>query len=497
MKIKKITKNLGLIAVSFLAIFILSLNLNKPFIGHHDFTNAFDGTIAKNYLKYGILNIKFGQISSLISTDILNPANFYTHYPPLLTLLVAFSFGIFGVVEWAERLVPAIFSLIGVISLYLICQKVWNRRIAFFGALFYILNPMFIYFGSMAVPDPPALGLSLLGFYLYLKWLDDKQDNKIFFWLCLAFIIRALLSWTIFYFGILLILHSLIVKKFEYKLFLPTLIIFFGVILQLIHAYFLTGSLVGGGIIQALNDRLNGQNLSFGGLDFSLKNYLRQEISWIGAYFTKTMLVLSFLGVLAFFKKNNRIQNATLLMFFLFGALHIAIFSKYIFVHDFLNIYLLPFLAIAAALGLDKIYQLLSYIKISKFVKYIVIATILVFFSLEKISFTKALLATDMNKPGLVVANILNSLQTDPNQVVILSPRFSSFYGVFANYYSNYPFTTSDEQTLIKTSSFNKYKYIITIDQDIQDKSFYDNLIQKFKSQKIDDLTIIFTNETI
>src|SRR5438093_7130560 len=98
---------------------VLSYRLTDPWIGHHDYNGAFYSLAARNYLQYGYGGTRFGMV---INSDVASPEQFvyYTHHPPLLPLLVSFSFAVLGLHEWAARVVPVIFSLGSVGLVYLL-----------------------------------------------------------------------------------------------------------------------------------------------------------------------------------------------------------------------------------------------------------------------------------------------------------------------------------------------------------------------------------------
>jgi len=122
---------------------------------------------------------------------------------------------------------------------------------------------------------------------------------------------------------------------------------------------------------------------------------------------------------------------------------------------------------------------------------------ILTTFIFERIKFTKALLDTKMNKPGEEVAIILNELQRKDNETVIVSTRFKEFYEVFINFYSDYSYAVTSEESLMDELQNNKYKYVITIDEDIADNDLYNSLIKKYMHDKRGVYTLIFVDKLI
>src|SRR3989344_5335062 len=95
---------LALVAI----IWLLSWGITKPFIGHHDWNGVYYSNIARNYLRIGLAGTRLGQVTDF--GVIALPQNFYTHYPPLLTLVMAGWFKIVGLGDWQARAVPLVFT---------------------------------------------------------------------------------------------------------------------------------------------------------------------------------------------------------------------------------------------------------------------------------------------------------------------------------------------------------------------------------------------------
>lgn len=477
-----------LFVIILAGVLVLSVGINKPFVGIHDFNSAQFGNAAKNYLRYGALNLKFGQVTGHIHGDYKNNKSVYTSYLPTLSLLIALSFSIFGQYEWAERLIPISFSIIGLISLFLITKKLWGGKIAILTSVFFIFNPMFIYFGKMPTPDTLTLAVMLLSFYRYLVWLDTNRTRDLVI-LCLALFSGGTIAWIILYFGPLMILHSFLVRQFSAKLLIPLVVLFATFLLQILHQFILTGSIFGAAFI-TLKNRLSEPNLSFGGQDYSLLNYLKREISILQAYFTRTLIILSLVSTAWFLTRlKANIQTATLIFLLLFALGHPVIFSRAVFIHEYHNIYMLPFLSVTGALGIELILKKLKEFGVKKIILDLSLITILLVFITERIDFSKALLGTSMNQDGLFMGQLLNSLQKKADEAVVISPRFNSFYGVFTDFYSKYPYSVTDEEELKMND--NLYKYIITIDEDILDVKYYKDLTERGRFQRIGDWTVI------
>ncbi len=467
----------------FLSLTILLINANKPFIGHHDFVGAMQGSIAKNYYKHGFFTLKFGQTPDPIK-DVKNHISFYTNYLPLMPVLITFSYYFLGINEFAVRVVPITLSIISLLFFILIIEKLWDKKTALFGSLFFIFNPMFIYFGKLPAPEIGVILMSLVTIYLYLLWLN-KQRFKLLCLMFLSILIGGLFGWPIVYIGPLIVIHSILSKKFNKKILLILVATILVPILQFLHIYILYGE-ISSKNLEPLRNRLLTSSLSFGGEDFTFLNYLKQQISWLQAYYTRIGLILSAISLLFLLRIKRSSKEYLILLFLMFGLAHLILFSQYVFVHDFLNIYLLPFFALSAALGL---LRFLHFFKSNQIKAALLILIMMLFFT-ERIEFSKTLLLTSFNKQGKEVATILNTLQDQDDQVVIISERFQSFYGIFAKYYSNFSYRVIEEKDL--TSLKETDKYLIFFDEDIRDRNLYNRLVFKNSYRKINDLTIVF-----
>jgi dolichol-phosphate mannosyltransferase len=77
----------------------------------------------------------------------------YLHKPPLLYWLVMASYSLFGVEDWAARLVPAGAAVLLVLVTYLWGKRAVGARAAFAGALILCLSARFVYLGRMLTLD--------------------------------------------------------------------------------------------------------------------------------------------------------------------------------------------------------------------------------------------------------------------------------------------------------------------------------------------------------
>jgi 4-amino-4-deoxy-L-arabinose transferase-like glycosyltransferase len=86
----------------------------------------------------------------------------YLDKPPLLYWMVMASYRVFGVHDWAARLVPALAVHVGVLLTYLLGRRSIGERAAFWGALALALAPGFLSMGRLLIMDGVLATLVLL-----------------------------------------------------------------------------------------------------------------------------------------------------------------------------------------------------------------------------------------------------------------------------------------------------------------------------------------------
>lgn len=372
----------------------------KPFIGHHDWNGVFYSNIARNYLRLGLLETKLGQVTDFGA--IAQSQNFYTHYPPLLPLIMAGWFKIFGVGDWQARLVPLFFTLGSLLVLIKLFNYLKLSRAAQVAGLAVGLTPMWRYFSLM--PSQEAL----MVFFSLLSVLFFIQGKRRCFYA--AVVLNGLSGWA----GYFLYPWLLLLKKRQSWLIKAGIILTVIFFFHLLHIYFLTGSVFGGGLVEALKLRLN----LTGTEGFSWFNYLILEKQRLAAFYTLTLLAAAAIGTIW---KRQRLVLALLG----WGISYPLIFSNVVFVHDYFNIFFIPYLAVAAAYLFNRAKPVLA-----------VIFALLVFW--ERNAFYQALVVTDSFKPGYELGRQINQVVPETETVyVIADDAFLESQNLFISYYAD------------------------------------------------------------
>jgi len=389
-----IAKFSWLIILILLAL-ILTDHLAKPFIGHHDWNGVFYSQIARNYLRFGLLETKLGQLTG--------PNSFYTHYPPLFPLTLAAAFKVFGISDLVSRLVPVGLTIAGLLVLYRISSSWVVIAVA--------LTPMLRYFGQMPSQEPLIIFLTLLSFYFF------RKKNRVGFYL--SVILNGLSGWAGYFFYPLLFFLN---RRWAIKACLLLVMTFF---LHLLHVYILTGSFSGGGIFDALLLRLGffpmlGKTEPELAGQFTWLAYLIKEARMLTVYYTFTLLSLAALGLLF-------CRNRITLIFLAWGLSYPLIFSNVVFVHEYFNVFFWPFLALSLV-------NLINRIRL----KPILVLIIFLGIFLERNKFYQALVKTKAFEPGYQLGLEINRLiPFGQTYTVVNSREFIESQNLFIDYYSD------------------------------------------------------------
>ena len=437
-----------------LSVLLIGQNLDKPFWGVHDWNGVRYGNIARNYLRYGILETKLGQVEN---SGPAKPAEFeyYTHYSPLLPLSIAFSYRFFGISEWSTRVVPTLFTSLTIVLIFLIGSKLWDLRIGVIAGVLALATPMVLYFGKNVSHEPLTLFFILLTFFGYLQFSGaGKLVFKLVF--IMGLVLVQLSVWA-GYFLVPAITLVLLLKRdwVGVRKIVPYwLISIFIFLIHLFHIYILTGTISGGDLFGSFLQR-SGLSQSAQPEEFNFISYLNRLRLWFSTLFTLILTILAFGWLIS--KKFTKLEGRdwAVLILWVLGLIYILIFSNSVFIHNYLTIYFLPFLVLSAALFIDTVIKKLN---LQKFYLIIVILIILAIF-FERRAFLLALNESNADKFAVEIGQAINQ-QTKVEDKVLISPaKFSYSAGKFLRFYS-------DRKLIYSNDSSLEHDVMVIIDQD-------------------------------
>jgi len=425
-----------------LAFLLLSYNLDKPFIGHHDWNGVFFGNIVKNTVKFGFLKTKFGAVRSFLPQTEAD-FRFYTHYPPMFRIVSALLAKILGVHEWSLRLIVVLFSLLAIFLFFKLIQRLFNQKIAFIACLFFIFTPMFLYFGKMFVHEMLGLSLVIFSIYRYLIYFEKRNKNN-FIYLTLVLILACQTVWSAYYLAPLFVIHYLFFKNKKEKkkdkgFFLIILIPLLSFLSHLIYGFILTG----GWDKELFSTMLFRMQIGEKAAEyqFTLLAYLKKEALWLRVYFTRWLCFLSLiyyfvLGKKIVNKKKLDFKDGFILILFTFPFIDPIIFRNVCWIHEYKLYYFLLSLPLGGSLALFYLKNKFSFIWQEKqIISLILFTLVFTFFATERIEFTKTLLQGSMNKPAYDLGLIIQEKTKEGEVVLIGAPSFAEFLDLFLNFY--------------------------------------------------------------
>jgi len=424
--------------------FIFSKNITKPFIGHHDWNGVFYSNIARNYLKLGLKATQLGQVtnSGTPSTDQLN---FYTHYPPLMPLLLALDFKLLGITDLTARLFPIALTILSLLTIFRMTQKLKLHTLTGLSSILIVFTPMLRYFSQMPSQEALMIFLTIFSVNLYLSLLTNpkpKHKYELYF----TAVLNGLSGWAGYFIYPLLLIHSWFFHKKTFPIILKTIklliIVFF---LHLGHTYLLTGSIIGGGLIDALLLRLNLYPLlnrtppELPG-QFTWLSYFIKQVRWLTIYYTATLLITSFINLTIIIRQLIKRQKlnlleTTVLIFLAWGLTYPIIFSNVVFVHEYFNLFFWPFLAFSLINLITRLQQLQNF-------SFKIVVSLLFFLGFliftERSKFLKTLNQTQAFLPGYKLGLEINQ-KTPENQTayIIASEEFIDVQEIFIKYYAD------------------------------------------------------------
>ncbi len=184
-----------LLGVILLGAFVVRLyRFDNPIADWHSWRQSDTSAVSRNFVKSGfdLLHPRYDDISK-IQTGRKNPEGYRFVEFPLYNFFQAGSFVVFGFLtleQWG-RLVTIVFSLLGIVFLYLIVRRHIDNVAALFAAFFYAFLPFSIYYGRTILPDPAMATAILGGIFFFDLWIEKSIKYKVLSIQYLAFFVLA------------------------------------------------------------------------------------------------------------------------------------------------------------------------------------------------------------------------------------------------------------------------------------------------------------------
>lgn len=325
---------------------LLLLFVNSPWLGHHDANGVWLGSAARNLRVYGPAQIT---LVPLLNRAPIPPdlPNYYVHHPPLVVWITALFETIFGVREMSARLVSIFSSMVSVAAFYVLCRRLYGYTHGLVCAALYALTPMIIYFGRMPNHEPLSLAFLMLFAAVFVGWVQQPISRR--WWTMAALAFAAV--WTAW--ASLFVLLALCVfglwaaKPAQRRPLLALGAVGLLALVSIVAFYSLQYPDTLNRLISAFSWRTSTR--SEVSESFTFIQFMGETLIHLIAGCTLAVVLLALLGFVPALRQGSRLSQAVLLAFGAAGLSYNLVFRSASYVHDYYKIYLLPFLAIAAA----------------------------------------------------------------------------------------------------------------------------------------------------
>jgi hypothetical protein len=150
--------------------FALSAHISRPWVTALGYNGAVWSQAAHNVLRAGLVETSGASSGFYFGPLPIPPSGYYLHHPPLLHLILAGLFAIFGEHEWVARMVPITCSIVSAVLLWLLIRSCASQRAATMSAAVFACLPMELRYGKMVNFEPVVLMLMLGALWSIRNW---------------------------------------------------------------------------------------------------------------------------------------------------------------------------------------------------------------------------------------------------------------------------------------------------------------------------------------
>jgi hypothetical protein len=328
------------------------VTLNRPFHYDDEATGgAFYGIMARNYLRFpwtethGMPVVTVGRLAGA-------PLVFYADHPPLVPLLIAPVYKLFGVGEWQTRLPTSIATILAICVLYLLLTRFATERAALVATTLFAATPMVLYYGG----QPEVLGMPMVLFVLLTAFaylhLHREPGPRTFALLVGVLALAAASDWPAFIIVPVLVGHFAATRPRRTWPWVLAFAVCAGVIFVLLNIYI---ALAAGLPWNWMVPLVKGRAAVGVKTPFTAREWLR--IAWLfNVHFhTGPLIAAAVLWLIVYGVRVRQVQpGATVARLLLaWGALHVLIGRQGVYNHEWWWWPLTPGIAVASGLLVD------------------------------------------------------------------------------------------------------------------------------------------------
>ena len=183
--------------------------------GHNGYNSASYAQAARNTLRFGIM----GQAKYHTGLKPPRPEDIFTHHPMMIHLHLVTVFKFFGYSELAGRLIPAIYSFLSMVLLFIFVRRYWGRAMALAGITAYALIPLNLIFANMIDHEQGSIFWTLAFLYAYTRWFESRQWS----WFALTMLATSVslhFGWPGYFVALVVVIHAYVSGRLKHKTFL-------------------------------------------------------------------------------------------------------------------------------------------------------------------------------------------------------------------------------------------------------------------------------------
>lgn len=329
---------------------LLTIRIDAPWFGHHDWHGTRMQATVENYYRYDAADVKFLQVRNVEPTS---PGNFYTYinHPPMVAWGVALVSLPIGVSELSVRFAAISVTMLGLAAFYALNRLHANARQAKYALALLMVTPIMAYYGRL--PEYVTMSVPLILMYALIVSHWQHRPIARYWWILAGF--TVLVVWTDWA-AMVGVSGLLAISFWKGTARLRRAIVMLGIIglaatVGLLTYYTLANPSGLADLVSIFQQRVGNQAYgeSFSWFDFGLRTMLR-----LIAFATPGVVLLSVVGVLrlrhGFSVRGVHIIDALLIT----GLGYIVVFRNAAYIHDFFVILVTPPVVMLAASALSR-----------------------------------------------------------------------------------------------------------------------------------------------
>jgi len=366
-----------------LAVWIRVQDISAPFDnGLRGNCGAAYALMAENHLHYGAAAT--GLVPVLNTRDVdREHFVYYEHHPPGIVALTAAVFAITGSTdEAAARLLPVLFSLVTLITLFVWISRVSGTFTAFCAAALAASVPLSAYYGAFLNFETFVIPLVLISLCLYTKWVE-QGGRSLMGWSLVLMAAGVLMDWTALIACVLIVLDNFVFgkkasvpmhhdrqsepeTKQERKRWAPLLYLVVGVLVfaavkgwfAVQHARFGSPSEEGANMIRYyLDATFFNRAFSFPVFAQKLFGHFTELVTWPVLTAAAAGIVVALYGLIR--TRPVSTETRSVLILLAWGTCNIVFFAMHAARHEYWILLLYPAICWCAALTGEKLTRLL------------------------------------------------------------------------------------------------------------------------------------------